>query len=207
MLTQALLATAEHGLNRVLKLDSTALPRLAALRGKVIAIDCQAPQLSLYLLPDGEGVRLASDWQAAADCRLQAPASSLVQLLLSTEKTAILHQPQVELLGDAQPLMELASVLQDLNLDWEHELSLWLGPVAAGLLGSQVRSAARWGSNSVNSLRLNFIDYLSEESRTLVGQREAQARFAELDELKLRLDRLEARCARLTRKSDPSENA
>ena len=48
------------------------------------------------------------------------------------------------------------------------------------------------------SLKQNLADYLAEESRTLVGQREADARFAELDQLKLALDRLEARIERLT---------
>jgi ubiquinone biosynthesis protein UbiJ len=41
MLLAGLLASVEHGLNRVLRMDSTALPRLAALEGKVIEIDCR----------------------------------------------------------------------------------------------------------------------------------------------------------------------
>ncbi len=45
MLTQALLAGVELGLNRVLQMDSTALPRLARLEGKLIEVDCQSPAL------------------------------------------------------------------------------------------------------------------------------------------------------------------
>ncbi|MFG9884342.1 SCP2 domain-containing protein, partial [Pseudomonas aeruginosa] len=52
-------------------------------------------------------------------------------------------------------------------------------------------------------LRLNLADYLAEESRTLVGQHEAEARFAELDQLKLALDRLDARVGRLSQKTKP----
>ncbi len=51
--------------------------------------------------------------------------------------------------------------------------------------------------------RLNLADYLAEESRTLVGQHEAEARFAELDQLKLALDRLDARVGRLSQKTKP----
>lgn len=207
MFSLALLAAAEHGLNRVLRLDGTALPRLAPLAGTVIAIECMAPALTLFLLADAQGLRLASDWQAEPDCRLRAPAASLLRLALSREKTAVLHEPEVELLGDAGPLLELAGVLQDLELDWEYELSRWLGPVAAGLLGSQLRSGARWSGQSLESLRLDLADFLGEESRTLVGRREADARFAEIDALKLRLERLEARSERLARKPDTSDNA
>lgn len=207
MLSLALLAAAEHGINRVLRLDSTALPRLAPLAGKVILIECQAPALQLFLLPDAQGLRLAQEWQAEPDCRLRAPAASLLRLALSTQKTAVLHEPEVQLLGNADVLLSLAGVLQDLDLDWEYELSRWLGPVAAGLLGSNLRGGARWTRRSLDSLRLDLADYLGEESRSLVGRREAEARFAEMDALKLRLDRLEARTERLARKPDTSENA
>jgi ubiquinone biosynthesis protein UbiJ len=60
-----------------------------------------------------------------------------------------------------------------------------------------------WGSQALDSLRLNLADYLSEESRSLVGQREADARFAELDNLKLALDRLDARIERLAQPHKP----
>ncbi|HEY8331505.1 MAG TPA: SCP2 domain-containing protein, partial [Pseudomonas sp.] len=58
----------------------------------------------------------------------------------------------------------------------------------------------QWGSDSLASLRLNLADWLAEESRALLGRREAEARFAELDHLKLALDRLEARSERLARR-------
>ena len=39
MLLSGLLASVETGINRVLRLDSTALPRLQHLTGQVIAVD------------------------------------------------------------------------------------------------------------------------------------------------------------------------
>lgn len=207
MLRMALLAGVERGINRVLRLDGTALPRLAALAGKVIEVDCQAPALSLFILPDGEGLRLAANWQGAIDCRLQAPAGSLLRLGLAQDKTAVLHGPDLQLSGDSGVLLELTGILQDLELDWEYELSRWLGPVGSRLLGSNLRSGAKWGASSLDSLRQDLADYLGEESRALVGRREAEARFRELDDLKLALDRLEACVEGLLSKPNPSENA
>lgn len=200
MLLTGLLAGVEQGLNRVLAMDSTALPRLARLQGKVIEVDCLSPALRLFILPGADGLQLASQWQGA-DCRLSAPASSLLRLALAKDKTAVLHQPEVELDGDSALLLELAAILQDLELDWEYEVSRWLGPVGSQLLGSHLRSRVRWAGDSLDSLRLTLADYLSEESRSLVGEREAQARFSELDQLKLALDRLDARIERLARKA------
>ncbi|TLX64151.1 SCP2 domain-containing protein [Stutzerimonas nosocomialis] len=197
MLRAALLASAETGLNRVLRMDSTALPRLGRLAGKVIEVRCSAPTLSLFILADEQGLRLASDWAAEPDCRLTAPASRLLQLAVSRNKTAVLHADDVTLEGDTHALTSLADVLQDLDLDWEYSLSQWLGPVGAQLVGSSLRGQARWTRNSIETLHRDLADYLAEESRSLVGKAEAEARFAELDDLKLRLDRLEARHRRL----------
>ena len=207
MLLRGLLASVEHGVNRVLRLDSTALARLRPLTGKLIAVDCASPSLQLFILPSDEGLMLASQWAAEPDCTLRAPASSLLRLALSKDKSAILHSPEVELEGDSAVLMELAAVLQDLELDWEYELSNWIGPVASALIGGHVRSRANWYQQGFASLNQNLGEYLAEESRTLVGQREAEARFSELDQIKLDLERLEARFERLSRSLDPSDNA
>ena len=198
MLITGLLAGVEAGLNRALRLDGTALPRLQALSGKVIAVQCQSPALELFILPSGDGLQLAAQWHAPADCTLTAPTASLVRLALSREKTAVLHRPEVSLDGDSAVLLQLAGILQDLELDWEYEISRWLGPVATTLLAGHLRSRVNLASHGAASLKQNLADYLAEESRTLVGQREANARFAELDQLKLALDRLEARIERLT---------
>lgn len=205
MLRQALLASAEQGLNRVLRLDPTALPRLARLAGRIIEIDCSAPAMQLFVLVEEDGLRLASSWAADADCRLRAPASSLARLLVSRQKTAVLHEPQVSIDGDSGVLMSLAEVLQDLELDWEYEASRWLGPVGAQLLGTGVRTPTRWLRESGDSLRQDLADYLTEESRALVGQQEAEVRFSEIDELKLALDRLEARIERLAHNLAPEK--
>jgi ubiquinone biosynthesis protein UbiJ len=203
MLSQALLAGVELGLNRVLALDGCALPRLARLAGQVIAIDSQSPALSLFILADGEGLRLAPQWQGPVTCRLGAPASILLRLASADDKQALLHQPQVRLEGDSGVLLELAAILQDLQLDWEYELSRWLGPLATALLAGPLRRSANHAHNNLRSLGANLGDYLREEARVLVGQDEAQARFAELDALKLTLDRLDARIQRLAPRQKP----
>lgn len=207
MLRTALLAGAEQGINRLLRLDPTALSRLARLSGTLIEVRCTQPDLTLFVMADDQGLRLAAQWDGTPDCTLHAPASSLARLAVSPHKTAVLHEPHVRLEGDSAALMSLAEVLQSLELDWEHELSRWLGPVGTQLLGDAVRKQGRWLRQSGHSLQQNLAEYLAEEARALVGTQEAEARFSELDELKLRLDRLDARIARLTPVSEPHDPA
>jgi ubiquinone biosynthesis protein UbiJ len=207
MLLGGLIAGAEHALDRVLRLDSTALPRLAHLHGKVIEVDCAQPRFKLYILPSADGLMLAGQWAGETDCTLRAPAASLLQLALSKDKTAVLHSPQVDLSGNSAVLLDLVAVLQDLDLDWEYEVQRALGPVVTSLLSSHLRSRTRSAGQGLDKARQNLGEYLAEETRTLVGEHEAQARFAELDRLKLDLERLEARVERLRRSHHSSDNA
>lgn len=200
MFGAALLAGVEAGLNKVLALDATALPRLAALQGRVIAVDCTAPALRLFLLPGADGLRLAGHWEAPADCTLRAPAGRLLELAVRRDKSAVLHAPDVELNGHSACLLDLAAILQDLELDWEGALAEWLGPLGAVALARPLQGAGQWSGDALASLRLNLADWLAEEARLLAGRQEAEARFAELDDLKLALDRLEARSERLARR-------
>ncbi|WP_342653874.1 SCP2 sterol-binding domain-containing protein [Pseudomonas sp. F3-2] len=207
MLISGLLASAEHGINRVLQMDSTALPRLDRLSGKVVAIECTSPAFHVHILPSDEGLMLAANWEGGTDVTLRAPAASLMRLALSKDKNAVLHSPEVDLEGESAVLLELVGVLQDLDLDWEYELQRWLGPVATPLIGGHLRNTARWTRESAESLSHNLAEYLAEESRTLVGRREAEARFAELDQTKQDLERLEARFERLAQSLKSSDNA
>ena len=118
-----------------------------------------------------------------------------------TDKSAVLHHPDVSLDGNSALLMELADILQSLELDWEYEVSRWLGPVPTALLSGHLRSRSRWLLQSAQSLHLNAADYLAEESRALVGHIEADMRFSEIDQLTLDLDRLDARIALLLKRN------
>lgn len=200
LLTQAVLAALERGLNPILAMDAVVGRRLARLQGKVIAIDCAAPRFTLFILPAYDGLHFAAHHEAEVDCTLKAPASRLAQLALSQNKTAILHSTDVTLEGDSAALIELSDILQSLELDWEYELSRWLGPMPAALLGQFVRKGRGWTDQSHESLRQSLSDWLAEESRTLVGRREGDARFAEIDALRLTVDRLEARIDRLAQR-------
>lgn len=201
MLNQFALASAETAINQVLSLDSTAQARLRPLTGKVIAIACTMPAMTIYLIPLDTGIQLAHQWSAPADCTLSAPAPLLLKLLSSADKTRVLHHPEVSLDGNSALLMAFADIMQSLELDWEYAVSRWLGPLATALLSGQLRSSRHWLLQSAHSLRLNAADYLAEESRALVGNTEAQARFSEIDQIKLDLDRLDARIALLLKRN------
>lgn len=203
MLKSLLLAGIDSGFNALLKLDPVSRKRLATLSGQVLAIHAREPDFSLHLVFIEGGIQLASDWQGTADCSLSATASELWQLAISKDKAAALHQPSLSIDGDNNLLVLLSEVLQDMDIDWEFQLHQWLGPVATSLIAGHLRLRYRWTSAGLLSLHQRLQDWLAEEARLLLGNNQAQAHFAELDQLKLQLDRLEARTALIAQRLEP----
>ncbi|MEL0168823.1 MAG: SCP2 sterol-binding domain-containing protein [Pseudomonadaceae bacterium] len=207
MLTAALLKAAERSIAAALARDSVTARRLGALQGKCLLISARDPDWQVWLLPAEGEIALRASSQQPADCELHAPSSLLARLLVSSDRKALLQEPEVELVGDSQLLVTLQNIMSDLQLDGEAELARWLGPVAGHAIGSALRRSHQWGRESRTSLRQTLAEYLTEESRQLVGQAEARARAEQLHDLRLQLDRLEARVALLTPTAPDSPDA
>lgn len=204
MFSQALLASLELSINQLLRLDPVAQQQLAQLAGQVLEVEISTPlQLHCYLVLHSDGLQLANQWLGAVDCRLRAPLAQLALLATARDKTPLLHHPKLDLSGNTGLLMQLAEILQQLDLDWEYLLQQLLGPVPSALLSSSIKRQWRWLQHSQHSLGQSAMDYATEEARFLVGTAEAEVRFNEIDQLTQSLDRLSARVAQLTAK-DPS---
>lgn len=198
MLPAALLAAAQRSIEAALQRDALTAKRLGSLSGKVILIAAREPAWQLYLLPGAGRIQLLANYAGEADCQLNAPSAVLAKLLISNDRKALLQNPELELTGDSQVLINLQNIISDLQLDGEAELARWLGPVPAHAIGSLLRRSHQWGKDSRASLRLTLGEYLTEESRQLVGNAEARASAELLHEMRLQLDRLEARVALLS---------
>lgn len=207
MLSGALLRAAERSIAAALARDPVTARRIDALAGKRILVSSRQPDWQLWLMPAPGTIKLTTNSDAPADVELHAPAGLLARLLVSSDRKAVLQDPEVELLGDSQVLIALQNALADLQLDGEAELARWLGPVAGHAIGSALRRSHQWGRDSRASLRQTLAEYLTEESRQLVGQAEAGARAEQLHDLRLQLDRLEARVALLSPTDPDSPDA
>jgi ubiquinone biosynthesis protein UbiJ len=207
MLPAALLKAAERSIAAALARDSVTARRLGALQGKSVLISARDPDWQLWLLPAEGEIALRNASEQPADCELHAPSALLARLLISSDRKALLQEPDVELVGDSQVLVTLQNIMTDLRLDGEAELARWLGPVAGHAIGSALRRSHHWGRESRASLRQTLVEYLTEESRQLVGQAEARARAEQLHALRLQLDRLEARVELLTPTAPDSPDA
>lgn len=191
------LAGIEAALNRCLLLDPSVAPRLAAVAGKVIAVELRGLNLVFYLAPGPGGIQLLSDFEGAPHATLRGTPLSMARLGLGGGQRGPLLAGDVEILGDLELGQTMEDVLREVNIDWEEQLSRIVGDVTAHQVGNFVRGVLSWGKQAADSLGQDVAEYLQEETRALPERREVEEFLALVDRLRADSDRLAARVQRL----------
>lgn len=196
LLSASILTLAEPSLNRILALDPATLHRLGELTGKVIAIECTSPGFNLYLVPHGAGIDLLHHYDDTPDVTLSGSALLLARLPVAGNE--VLFGKGVNLRGDSSVAHRLQSILADTQIDWEAWLGDLMGDAAGHEAARFLRSLGGYSRDTASSLLLNTREYLQEEARMLPTRVEIEIFMDEVDELRERAERLEARVRQLS---------
>ena len=197
-ITVGALAALETAFNEALRLDPESLRKLAALQGRVIAIDLRGTGLVLYLFPGPDGVVLLGEYAGEPDTVLSGTPLGLARLSLG-DASGVLFAGEVTIRGDVETGQRFKAILDQLDLDWEEPLARLIGDIPAHHLGKLVRSTADWARQALETLGRNTAEYLEYEARALATREDVAEFVADVDRLRDDLARLEARLARLRR--------
>lgn len=193
----AALAALETALNRALALSVHSKTALAQLEDCVFALHCTAPHMDIYLHPGAQGIRLTSVHTGPVTTSIKGEAADFTELATSSDPTATLINGGLELDGDSAPLLELQRILAALDMDWEAPLVDALGDVAGHQLAQLLRHAFAWGKQASTSLTRQLEEFIHEEARLSPPRLEVEDFYQDLQELGLRVDRLQSRTERL----------
>jgi ubiquinone biosynthesis protein UbiJ len=190
-------ASLEAAINGVLRLDPDTRDRLAALSGKVIAVELRGLDLALYLIPDRSGLNVFGRFEGEPDTILRGTPVAMARMGLARDASDALFAGEVEISGDVELGQEFRDILDNLDIDWEEQLSLVTGDVVAHQVGELVRGAVAWGKKTLDTFGRDAAEYLQEESRDVPNAGEVDSFLTEVDDLRTDVDRLEARIKRL----------
>ena len=196
-LPASLLAGLEAALNRYLRLDPDAMVRMAALQQRCIAIELTPLQLTLYVVPGANGVQLRSQVESEPDTVLRGTPLGLAQLGLGSQSGKTLFSGSVTIEGDVETGQAFKAVLDEMDIDWEEQLSRLTGDVVAHQLGNTARRAASALRHGRHTLEQDIGEFLQEELRVLPTRIESENFSADVTRLGMDTDRLAARIRRL----------
>lgn len=202
-----MLLPAEQMLNHLLARDPYLAARLKPFTGKAITLLSERPSARITLLLLEGRVRLSSldsdMLNQTPDACIRGNASDLSGLLLDSASRPLANSA-IEVTGDALLVQDLFTTLRELDLDWQDYLAPLLGEVVTHELGQFSARAQHWGKEARRNLGQSMDAYLKEE-RQLVPDRTSLDGFStQLDQLRLRLDRVAARAELLQSRIDKS---
>jgi ubiquinone biosynthesis protein UbiJ len=200
MTSATLCASLEVAINHYIHLDVDAKTKLAPLAGKLVAIDIQGAGLVIYCYFGDDRVFILPHSDREPDCRMTGAPLSMARLGMGNKTPGALFASGVAIEGDMDTGRAVQRLFDGLEIDWEEQLSKYVGDVVAHQVGSVVREVFAWGKKTAETLAQNSVEYLQEESRDLPHPVEVEGFLNEVDQLRTDVDRLNARVKRLQSK-------
>jgi len=198
-------AAIEAAINQVLALDPDTVERLHAINGKVIAIELQGLDVTLYLIPTDAGLSVFGHFEGEPDTTLRGTPVAMLRMGLAENAGDSFFAGDVEISGDVELGSQFREILDGLDIDWEEHLSHITGDVVAHKVGSFVRDAFDWGHKTLDTLGRDGAEYLQEESRDLPNRFEMEEFLTAVDTLRTDVDRIEAHIRRIEARRKNSE--
>lgn len=189
----------EAALNRALALDVDTQASLQALDGRAVGVTFAGTGVAMRVAVDGARLRVGPAFAGDSDLRVSATPGSLLGMAFARLRgDADAAMPgKVEIAGDA----DLARRLERLVSRFEPDVDQAFADVFGDVAGFQVARALRRGlaraRDGAKGLVRDSAEWLVEERRDLVARAEMDAFLDDVDDLRDRGDRLEARVRRL----------
>ena len=195
----ALLFPAEKLVNGLIAQDSHVAETLARFHGK--RVEVRTPHAGLNLLFDAGGIRLSAldskTLGEPADVTVRGPAPQLFRLLSDSKRPLADREIRVE--GDTELLLDLQRALGEVDVRWGDYLGPILGDVLTGGISNTVTDARGLARDASGNIKRNLENFVQYEAGVMPTPEEMGLFLARVDELRLRLDRLQARIENLDR--------
>ena len=187
----------EGALNRALALDEETRARLAALEGRRIGVELRGFDLALAISVADGRLRVGPHWENPGDLNLRATPGSLLAMALRRGEESLLPPGKVDISGDAELARRIEKLLRDFQPDVEESFARTFGDVLGVPLARALRRALEWSRESAQAFAQDTVEFLRDERRDLIAPAEMEQFLDDVDALRERSERLEARIRRL----------
>jgi ubiquinone biosynthesis protein UbiJ len=191
-------ALLEATLNRVLALDTETRARLASLQDRRIGVELRGTSLALGIAVRDGRLCIGPHEAKSGDLNLRASPASFLAMALRRGEDSALPPGKVEVSGDAELARRVEKLLRDFRPDIEEVFAQTFGDVLGVALARALRAAFAHTRETAQALVQDTAEFLREESRDLIAPAQMETFLDEVDDLRERAERLQARVLRLT---------
>lgn len=193
----------EAALNRALALDPDTREALKPLEGRKIALSLEAPALALQIGVAGERLQVGPvEPSEEPDLAVRSTLGGLLAQLPAFMGNALRKDNaapvgRVHVSGDAELARHLQSLANRFDPDWQQPFVSVFGEIVGVQVANAARGALRQLRSAGANLAQNAAEFVTEESRDVVGRTELNAFHDDVDALRDDVERLQAKVDRL----------
>ena len=187
-----------RGINHVLSSEPWATGELTRHAGKTILLKLPLGDLCFEITP--AGLLAVSEASDTSSLVLELSAKALSELTGSTGSLREQAFKAVKITGDADLAQLLGRLVGQVRWEYEEDLARLVGDATANFAVRQGKKFVSASKSAANDLLSNVVEYVSEERKILLNQRDFMAHKNELNELRDAVDRLEKRIQILVQK-------
>jgi len=193
----------ELAMNQLLKLDDDSQQRLKKLSGKSLQVTIkELPWPLLFTFSEQIDVRtvISSEKDLATssesvDCLIELNLETLPKLRDSSQLTQLIQQKQLNLIGDIYVAQTFSSLLKELDIDWEEQLSGYTGDVVAHQTFTSMRAAFDTAKTQIELGAIELSERLTQSDSIAVKPSEMYEFSKGVSDMRSATERLSARVA------------
>lgn len=213
--SSSLLLPFESLANRVIAADPNLSERVSRLAGKTLLVEVSTPRLGIVVRFYPASISLAAHQPDSTDQDSQAlqpdgtitgSATTLLGLLKRSAAKPLVN-PGLKISGDVEFVQAVYDLFLDLEVDWQEPLSRFVGDVPVHALERFIQELSGFARQTSSSIVRNVDEYLHEEAQLVPPLNRVQAFDQDLDALRLRIDRIDARLAQLQQRLAPDQDS
>jgi ubiquinone biosynthesis protein UbiJ len=201
-LSTSILASIETSLNAWLTLDGNTLPKFNNMQGKIICLHISGLALKLYFLPDQNDIAVMGSYEGEPDTTIKGAPMTLMRLGTSSNSGKTLLDSDASIEGDTHLGAEFSRILSEVDIDWEGLLSNFVGDMVAGHAAQAAHDSSKWVKEKKQSMHSKTSKYLTDEAQLTPAEEEVNHYLDEVDDLRMSVDRLEAKVNQYIDKDD-----
>ena len=193
----------EAALNRALTLDDETRAALKPLDGRCVALQVESPPLALQISVEGDQLRVGPmDATDTPDLAVRSTLAGLISQLPFLRRDDAPPVGKLHVSGDADLARRLQRLAERFDPDWQQPFASVFGDVLGVQIANAVAGALKQARVAARNLAETSIEYVTEESRDVVGKDELNAFHDDVDALHDDVERIAARVARLQPQGD-----
>ena len=191
----------QEALNRLLRLDAASLEKLDALQDRRIELHLQSPDIALAVEVRGQSLQVGPvNAGQEPDISFKSTLSGILKSLpmFAQGQPAIVA---MRIIVDVELARLLQNLVKEFDPDWQEPFVKALGPVFGPQAAKFIREGLKQAKTGAGNFMQSGAEYVTEEARVVVSKAELDDFNAQVDKIRQRGDRLQARVNELLKGS------